>query len=283
MRLVCAIVGVAKCGFDVDIADDASVFDLKVAITGIKKDVGADKLKLFLARKDKAAGGLSDVDGYKPLPFPTAALKSVGLASGDLVEVSRTDKADGKDHVHVLMELPEVLAVLPKVLLIGENGQYAETITSYMEIANRLKDSEEVRSLSNYLASVKVKEENEVSPFVVLEHSSGTGKTQMPFNLKARGECDVFYIVCGDRGDREQSVYNAYATRTGAFQECVQQDLEEMEKKTLVKGVSLGSVGQNLCHADTCLVQLHSGRTTGKRPNLRNSSALTRYSGTQSS
>ncbi|KAF1791909.1 P-loop containing nucleoside triphosphate hydrolase [Phytophthora cactorum] len=110
-------------------------------------------------------------------------------------------------------------------------------------IADRLKNSEEVQSLSRHLANVIVEGEAP-TPFIVLENSSGTGKTQMAFNLQARGECDVFYIVCGKPGDREQSVYSAYAERTVTFRDCVSTDLGTMEKKSRGNHDSLGAVGE---------------------------------------
>ncbi|KAG2999907.1 hypothetical protein PC129_g15131 [Phytophthora cactorum] len=136
-----------------------------------------------------------------------------------------------------------VLVVLPNMLRIGVNKRYTETISSYMKIADRLKNSEEVQSLSRHLANVIVEGEAP-TPFIVLENSSGTGKTQMAFNLQARGECDVFYIVCGKPGDREQSVYSAYAERTVTFRDCVSTDLGTMEKKSRGNHDSLGAVGE---------------------------------------
>ncbi|KAK1945563.1 hypothetical protein P3T76_002611 [Phytophthora citrophthora] len=186
----------------------------------------------------EAAGGVDDIDDYKELATLTATLRAVGLASADLAEVSRADKASGKSHVHVLLKLPEMRVGPPIELFIGENEGYEETISSYMEIAHRLKESEEVRSLSNYLASVEAKVKDDG------ENSSATGKTQMAFNLKAREECDVFYIVCGTPGDREQSVYSAFGTRTGEFNMCINLDLKAMERRTLINSVPLGSVGQ---------------------------------------
>ncbi|KAF1794630.1 P-loop containing nucleoside triphosphate hydrolase [Phytophthora cactorum] len=103
--------------------------------------------------------------------------------------------------------------------------------------------NEEVQSLSRHLANVIVEGEAP-TPFIVLENSSGTGKTQMAFNLQARGECDVFYIVCGKPGDREQSVYSAYAERTVTFRDCVSTDLGTMEKKSRGNHDSLGAVGE---------------------------------------
>ncbi|KAE9275556.1 hypothetical protein PR003_g29304 [Phytophthora rubi] len=140
-----------------------------------------------------------------------------------------------------------LLVLLPTTLYIGVDEQYAETISSYMKIADRLKDSEEVKSLLKIITEVSV-ERTAPTPFIVLENSSGTGKTQMAFNLQAREECDVFYIVCGEPGDRQQRVYSAYAERMKAFQACVRSDLEALKIGRLGDQVSLGAVGQILAN-----------------------------------
>ncbi|KAL4118549.1 hypothetical protein PRIC2_010874 [Phytophthora ramorum] len=58
VKLVCAIVGVAGSAFSVRVDESDSVGDLKKVIKGEKpndlKDIDADKLQLFLAKKDGA-------------------------------------------------------------------------------------------------------------------------------------------------------------------------------------------------------------------------------------
>ncbi|KUF84525.1 hypothetical protein AM587_10002414 [Phytophthora nicotianae] len=150
----------------------------------------------------------------------------------------------------LIVEVPTQRLTVPvvpqKILRIGVDSRYADKISSYMKIAERLKDGEEVRSLSWYVAKVieEGKSQNISTPFIVLENSSGTGKTQMAFNLQARGDCDVFYIVCGNPGDREQTVYDAYAERMSVFQRCVLNDLDALKRVTLGNQVPLGAVGQ---------------------------------------
>ncbi|KAL3668775.1 hypothetical protein V7S43_006069 [Phytophthora oleae] len=234
--------------FPVDIDENKWVGHLKIVIAdALRYAERPDGLQLFVARKDKGRGawltqrdvaqGLSDTSDYKPLQVSNVELRYVGLASEDLGAVSIAEKLEGKGHVHVVVVLPQMQ------MRIGVNHRYAETIYSYMEIADRLKDSEEVRSLSERLMNLK--EQGPPTPFVVLENSSGTGKTQMAFNLEARGECEVFYIVCGMLGDHEQSVYKAYAERTVTFRTCVERDLKTMRGATPCSNQdSLSAVGE---------------------------------------
>ncbi|KAG7381492.1 hypothetical protein PHYBOEH_010923 [Phytophthora boehmeriae] len=62
------------------------------------------------------------------------------------------------------------------------------------------------------------------TPFIVVENSSGSGKTQMAFNLHATGQCDVFYVLCTSQLDRQQTVYGAFKARTATFRTCIKKD-----------------------------------------------------------
>ncbi|KAG2869846.1 hypothetical protein PC114_g27651, partial [Phytophthora cactorum] len=94
------------------------------------KDVDADKLQLFLAKKGDAwltqldaLQGVSDTSDYKHLPIPGAKLRAVGLASGQLGEVSDEEGAAGKGPVHVLVVAPE-----------GDRGSANETAQLLKEV-----------------------------------------------------------------------------------------------------------------------------------------------------
>jgi hypothetical protein len=256
VKLFCAVVGVAGRAFEVDIDERASVSALREAIKGKKPDTikdEADTLELFLAKKDgkwltqklteelkekDMANGATFRDGLTDLDVSAAPVGLVGLSERE-VQFQVT-----LEHIRAKSTPVNVLVVLPsKMLRIGVDARYADKISPYMQMAERLKYSEEVRSLSNHVAQV-IADGQPPTPFVVLENSSGTGKTQMAFNLQARGECDVFYIVCGTAGDREQTVYDAFAERTSAFQRCVLRDLDALKRVTLDKRAPLGAVGQ---------------------------------------
>ncbi|KAK1935751.1 hypothetical protein P3T76_010446 [Phytophthora citrophthora] len=125
VKLFCAIVGAQGSAFPVNIGESESVGDLKVAIKGaIKndlKDIDADKLQLFLAKKktDKGEGpwlvtnevesGWRDTSDLKPLNA-AATLNLYGLSeTGVHPEVAFTeDDADaGRMPVHVLVVVPK--------------------------------------------------------------------------------------------------------------------------------------------------------------------------------
>ncbi|KAL3658644.1 hypothetical protein V7S43_016280 [Phytophthora oleae] len=134
MKLVCAFIGVAGTTFEMDIDEVASISTLKGAIKEKNrnklKDVAAADLQLFLAKRnqkndtnevegekgddeekwltqDEAQEGVRDTSDYTLLPFPGAKLRAVGLGSGDLIEMSREEKAAGKGPVHVLVVVPK--------------------------------------------------------------------------------------------------------------------------------------------------------------------------------
>ncbi|KAK1945540.1 hypothetical protein P3T76_002588 [Phytophthora citrophthora] len=132
MELYCALVGVAGTVFSVDIKPGKSVGNLRVAIKNRRrnrlKDVDADDLHLYLAKKQQKKGAtpgdgdekwlkqveaFDDIDtsDYKYL-FPTAKLSEVGLVRGQLgEEVSDQDAAKGLSPVHVVVEISTWQAV----------------------------------------------------------------------------------------------------------------------------------------------------------------------------
>ncbi|EGZ24584.1 hypothetical protein PHYSODRAFT_296617 [Phytophthora sojae] len=61
--------------------------------------------------------------------------------------------------------------------------RYGGALKAYQEVAYRLKDDPKVRELADILRDIPTHERS--TPFPVLESSSGTGKTQMAFNLQA--------------------------------------------------------------------------------------------------
>ncbi|ETL81487.1 diphthamide biosynthesis protein 2 [Phytophthora nicotianae] len=71
--------------------------------------------------------------------------------------------------------------------------------------------------------------------FIVLENSSGTGKTQMAFNLQTSGSCDVFYLPCAKVGDDAQLVYKAFSKRTVAFLGCINEAAEKLNEGSVAE------------------------------------------------
>ncbi|EGZ08367.1 hypothetical protein PHYSODRAFT_254167 [Phytophthora sojae] len=70
--------------------------------------------------------------------------------------------------------------------------KYVGAIQQYKEVAHLLKDSPEVKTIESVTENFTASGTNR---FIVLENSSGTGKTQMAFNLEANGVYDVFYVL----------------------------------------------------------------------------------------
>ncbi|EGZ27014.1 hypothetical protein PHYSODRAFT_553734 [Phytophthora sojae] len=120
-KLFCAIVGVAGSAFSVRVDESDTVDDLKDAIKAKKpndfKDIDADKLQLFLAKKDEGRGawlteadvkkGVKDTTGLKLLDKARARLRRVGLSDKDVGGVDEEEEAEGRGPVNVLVEVPE--------------------------------------------------------------------------------------------------------------------------------------------------------------------------------
>ncbi|KAE9040099.1 hypothetical protein PR003_g5098 [Phytophthora rubi] len=112
-----------------------------------------------------------------------------------------------------------------KIGMDKENLAFAEP---YQTIATRLIYMDEVTEVVKAVATVQQSTEQQI-PFIILESSSGMGKTQMAFNLMARDDIDVFYIVCGVGGVNMQRVYRAFQTRSVVFANCVFEDTKGMQ------------------------------------------------------
>ncbi|GMF64670.1 unnamed protein product [Phytophthora lilii] len=67
----------------------------------------------------------------------------------------------------------------------------------YPVIAERLKNTEEVTKLVQMVKQFSVRRETDSStmPFILLQGSSGVGKTHMAFNLMVHDDLDVIYAT----------------------------------------------------------------------------------------
>jgi hypothetical protein len=85
----------------------------------------------------------------------------------------------------------------------------------YRNVAQRLKKHLAVQDVENRIDKI-VEQQQDVEPvsFIVLENSSGTGKTQMAFNLEASERYEVFYVLASPIDEGEQPVYTAFFSRT---------------------------------------------------------------------
>nr|AAY43407.1 CRN-like CRN13 [Phytophthora infestans] len=121
VKLFCSIVGVAGSAFSVEVDEGKTVDDLKEAIKAKKandfKEVDADKLQLFLAKKKKGAGvwltendvkvGVSDTSDLKLLGVAGAPLGLVGLSEKEVNFVPTLEDVESMNTpVQVLVALP---------------------------------------------------------------------------------------------------------------------------------------------------------------------------------
>jgi len=86
-----------------------------------------------------------------------------------------------------------------------------------------------VKDYVDSVAKLGIAEEEVISPFMVLENSSGTGKTQMAFCQSQA----VMYTVCDLKGsnyDEHQKVYKVYDTLHSQMMNLLKEDIEELGK-----------------------------------------------------
>ncbi|EGZ23474.1 hypothetical protein PHYSODRAFT_478488 [Phytophthora sojae] len=225
--IVCGVVGMPGSAFSVEFDESRCVGFLKQAIRDEHKyPFPGSALRLFLAKKDDGnwvtvadienGAGDADTKHLKELDIVESPISSVGLSVEDV-----GPKA-GSGDVNVLVKLPTSSSIRV------ENSAQRPL---YNGVAGRLKASAEVQNL---VATIKTMQKGSegcdalTMPFVVLENSSGTGKTQKTFNLQATGECDVFYMVCVSLGDVHQDIYGGFIRRSGGFRSCIRQDAKTL-------------------------------------------------------
>ncbi|KAE9067768.1 hypothetical protein PF006_g29926 [Phytophthora fragariae] len=197
----------------VPLTENATVENLKNAVKVIYRDshlaaVAAPDLAVY------------DIETREPLNV-TSPIGSRGrsVETAVIVVVPKRTKRPPEDDV-------DEAAKRQKVGMDKENVAFAEP---YQATAARLRDMDEVTEVVKGVSTVQQRAGDEQIPFIVLESSSGMGKTQMAFNLMARDDIDVFYIVCGVRGVNVQRVYRAFQTRSVVFDNCVVEDTKGMQ------------------------------------------------------
>ncbi|KAE9061486.1 hypothetical protein PF010_g29799, partial [Phytophthora fragariae] len=203
----------------VPLTENATVENLKNAVKVIYRDshlaaVAAPDLAVY------------DIETREPLNV-TSPIGSRGrsVETAVIVVVPKRTKRPPEDDV-------DEAAKRQKVGMDKENVAFAEP---YQATAARLRDMDEVTEVVKGVSTVQQRAGDEQIPFIVLESSSGMGKTQMAFNLMARDDIDVFYIVCGVRGVNVQRVYRAFQTRSVVFDNCVVEDTKGMQSGDVIE------------------------------------------------
>ncbi|TMW61876.1 hypothetical protein Poli38472_010939 [Pythium oligandrum] len=231
--------------FGVRMAPDEYIGELKERINERQKYTqNADDLKLYLAKAKESDQWLAADD-------PAVTNLRHNVVSDEIQELLREDlklqagkridnlfqSAPNADVIHVLVVVPPPPASSPPATSLSA-PVISFTITrgratrdendkdpweAYTSIGKRLKDDKIVKDLAAQVERVAGMKKS--TPFIVLENSSGTGKTQMAFNLEATELFEVFFIMCASSADRDQPIYEAFNQRSRSFEFCVDKDL----------------------------------------------------------
>ncbi|TDH70047.1 hypothetical protein CCR75_009730 [Bremia lactucae] len=235
-----------------NIDENESMGDLKDAIkTKIPSKVKCDAsdLELYLARKGDAWLSGSEPsaqqleegkvdDDIKSMLYckPLRAIWSIQ----DYLNENQMPAPQPKQ-IHVLVVLPNEVP-----LTISPNSGEARFVERYESLSKTLARHEQVESLSKAIRAI-LEGNFDIAPFVVLESSSGMGKTQMAFNINATGEFDVFYIWCERVPDKVQDISAAYSSRTDAFSFCLNKDFRNIKDRCDIGSIPKLRGIENLC------------------------------------
>ncbi|KAG1693809.1 hypothetical protein DVH05_028670 [Phytophthora capsici] len=230
----CIVVGIGGQSVGIEIESNATVEELKVAIKATLKkrlkDFEPDDLLVFLAKKADGTW-LSADDAFKKVKRRMVT-GEVPDEIGDIINDDQ-DLLSGQDTIAEALgstSLPPKylhFLVKPPLKRWTIDPKESSAVTEYKRIADLLKESKEVKAVVKTLKDVAEREDP--MPFVVLENSSGTGKTQMAFNLEAQGDFGMFYLPCTPSEDLRDEVYQTFKSRQKAFNECITSDIALMK------------------------------------------------------
>ncbi|TDH65770.1 uncharacterized protein CCR75_005768 [Bremia lactucae] len=251
VKLYCALIGV-KVVFPVNIDENESMGDLKDVIKTKNPDdikCSASKLELYLARKGDAwlSGNepsaqqlkRGNVDDDIKSMLDCKPLRAIWPIQDYLNDNQMP--APQPNQIHVLVVLPNEVP-----LTISPNSDEARFVERYESLSKTLVRDEQVESLSKAIRAI-LEGNFDITPFDVLESSSGMGKTQMAFNLNATGEFDVFYIWCNRVPDKVQDISAAYSSRTDAFSFCLDKDFQNLKGRSDIGSITKLRGIENLC------------------------------------
>jgi len=106
-----------------------------------------------------------------------------------------------------------------------------EELKRYCQVAEELKDDEAVMKATNIVLDLTVPPFPNFQPFMFLEGSSGTGKTQMAFNMMAqlRNKRLTCFLLFGKVKDRDQTIYQNFKNIAAVWNDCVDEDLKSRD------------------------------------------------------
>jgi hypothetical protein len=114
-----------------------------------------------------------------------------------------------------------------KVFKVKQNAEY----TRYTKIAATLRDDDTVSEICDQLLEITSKAFEYDVPFVFLQGSSGSGKSQMAFNIMSRldKERHCFYFLFEPPWSNAQRIYLNYENLSHIFSESVRKDQNHYE------------------------------------------------------
>lgn len=121
--------------------------------------------------------------------------------------------------------------------------EYKHVYDNYVQIGNSLKEDPMILDIKEKLRSINTNKYSNAVPFLFIENSSGTGKTQSAFGLKSalndlKQENRFFYLLCSPVTDNSQLIYRVFRNQSHAFQECIRKDEVELNGEFSCLGLS---------------------------------------------
>ncbi|KAH7472192.1 uncharacterized protein KRP23_9187 [Phytophthora ramorum] len=121
-----------------------------------------------------------------------------------------------------------VLVMTAPVFVVAPCSEHWHLTEHYRAVAETLEMQSGVTELVGDIERVSTMGAGNpfITPFVVLENSSGTGKTQMAFTLMAQKDVQVFYVSCGES---QSAARHAFMRRSKSFLRCIEEDLPKVD------------------------------------------------------
>ena len=144
------------------------------------------------------------------------------------------EKIGGDNGIDIYNHLhPSPQAALTASIELLNEGELSGTYNHYQNIGQALETNEMVRHVATELRFFVGENERSkgVRPFLFVEDSSGTGKTQLAFALRSalsKNGIRTLYLICSPIGDSSQLIYRVFTNISHAFQECIRRDLAEI-------------------------------------------------------
>jgi hypothetical protein len=108
----------------------------------------------------------------------------------------------------------------------------------YIDIGRSLFAEPIITNILEKLLQILRSTDVNAKPFVFVEESSGSGKTQSAFALKRAfsihsPQRKFFYLVSSEVNDSSQMIYRVFHNISSAFQKCASLDMENMDSENL--------------------------------------------------